>query len=129
MTRIAIIGAGLSGLVLARALQPQAAVTVFDKSSGVGGRMATRYDDAFSFDHGAQYFRAKGAAFQDFLSPYLEAGIVRNWQPLLVSLSPGLEPEASSDTFGFYVATPRMTSLAKALAEGLDVRTAQEIRT
>ncbi|MDO9620329.1 MAG: FAD-dependent oxidoreductase, partial [Moraxellaceae bacterium] len=44
MTRsIAIIGAGMSGLSCASALQQLGHnVTVFDKSRGMGGRMSTR---------------------------------------------------------------------------------------
>lgn len=41
MKRIAIIGAGLSGLVLARQLASNADITVFEKARGVGGRMST----------------------------------------------------------------------------------------
>ena len=41
MTSIAVIGAGMAGLVCANALQQAgAAVTVFEKSRGVGGRGA-----------------------------------------------------------------------------------------
>ena len=42
MMRIAVIGAGLSGLVAARSLQQDHDVTIFEKSRGVGGRMGTR---------------------------------------------------------------------------------------
>ena len=129
MKKIAIIGAGLSGLVLAREIKAHAHVTVFDKSRGLGGRMATRYQDAFSFDHGAQYFRAKKPEFEAFLQPFKDAGLVQDWHPTLVSLSPGCDPRPSSDTIGFYVAAPRMTALAKTLAEGFEVLTAQEIVT
>jgi len=54
---IAVVGAGMAGITCARTLQQAGhQVTVFEKSRGLGGRMATR-DSAFgSFDHGAQYF-------------------------------------------------------------------------
>lgn len=42
LPRLAIIGAGLSGLTLASELDGFAEVTVFDKSPRVGGRIATR---------------------------------------------------------------------------------------
>ena len=60
---IAIIGAGLSGLIAARELAKNNDVTIFEKARGVGGRMATRRAnnlkfDGFNFDHGTQYFTA-----------------------------------------------------------------------
>ena len=50
---IAIIGAELSGLSLASFLKDHAAISIFEKARGVGGRMSTRYTDDFQFDHGA----------------------------------------------------------------------------
>ena len=64
--KIAIIGAGLAGLVCANMLKEKNTITVFEKSRGVGGRMATRYKDSFEFDQGAQYFTAKTPEFQKF---------------------------------------------------------------
>jgi len=43
MPKIAIIGAGLSGLILAHSLKEHANITIFEKARGVGGRMSTRY--------------------------------------------------------------------------------------
>lgn len=57
-TPIAVIGAGVSGLIAARTLQEHGfEATVFEKSRGLGGRVATRRSElGLSFDHGAQYF-------------------------------------------------------------------------
>jgi len=126
MTRIAIIGAGLAGLTLARKLSAAASVTVFDKSRGFGGRMATRQAAPFAFDHGAQYFTARDPAFRTLLEPYLQAGIVRPWEGKAVTLNAAGELEGPTRDLGF-VAAPRMTSLAKAMAEGLDVRLEAEV--
>lgn len=61
MIRLAIIGAGASGLAAAYALHREAAeaidVTVFEKSRGVSGRAATRGQDGVRYDHGANYFK------------------------------------------------------------------------
>jgi renalase len=55
---VAIIGAGVSGLAAANVLQNAGiAVTIYEKSRGVGGRSATRKRDGFTYDHGAQYFK------------------------------------------------------------------------
>ncbi len=121
MNKIAIIGAGLSGLTLALRLQKTHDITLFEKSRGIGGRMATRYAGDYEFDHGAQYFTAKSKAFQTFLEPYVAQGIVKDWQPKLVTISQkGVKPRISGHPS--YVAAPRMNTLAKTMAQGLNIR-------
>ena len=68
---IAVIGSGMAGLTLAKQLGAHADVTIFEKSRGLGGRMATRYANDFVFDHGAQFFVAKTPMFRQFLSPLI----------------------------------------------------------
>ncbi|MFM9991495.1 MAG: NAD(P)/FAD-dependent oxidoreductase [Burkholderiaceae bacterium] len=68
MKNIAIIGAGMSGIVAARTLtQAGHHVEVFEKSQGVGGRMSTRETTFGNFDHGAQYFTVRDARFKKAL--------------------------------------------------------------
>ena len=56
MERIAVIGAGISGLICAYELQKAGyEVEVFEKNSYVGGRMSTRVKDGFHFDIGADH--------------------------------------------------------------------------
>src|SRR5659263_87567 len=53
----AVVGAGMAGVACARTLvQAGHQVTVFEKSAGIGGRMATRNSAFGTFDLGAQYF-------------------------------------------------------------------------
>lgn len=118
--KIAIIGAGLTGLCLARDLRDLASVTVFEKSRGLGGRMSTRRTENYQFDHGAQFFSARGAAFQAFLDPHLAQGTVAPWAPRRVRLLD--DAEAPQWTAPRYVAVPGMTALAKALAQDIDIR-------
>jgi hypothetical protein len=67
-----IIGAGLSGLILAKRLKAAGAnVLIVEKSKSVGGRMATRRDGDATFDHGAQF---SSEQFSDFFSEPL-------WKP------------------------------------------------
>ncbi len=122
MTRIAIIGAGVAGLTLARRLQGSAEVVVFEKSRGVGGRMATRRVDSFDFDHGAQFFTVRSEAFREFLKPYQARGLVQQWQPRLLSLAPDEKPGECAWSEPHHVAVPGMTALCKAMASGLDLR-------
>lgn len=56
--KIAIIGAGLSGLAAAYRLTVTGAdVQVFEKSKGLSGRAATRGKNGCRYDHGANYFK------------------------------------------------------------------------
>ena len=59
---IAVIGTGLAGLACAHALSEGGeSVTLFDKSLGYGGRMASRRQADFAFDHGLPAFDPVGA--------------------------------------------------------------------
>jgi len=116
MTKIAIIGAGLSGLVVADRLHQLADIEIFEKSRGVGGRMATRYADPFQFDHGAQYFTVRRQRFREFLEPYLKDGVVAEWPLRMVMLEEGQAPEPMDTDHARYVGVPKMNAFAKALA-------------
>ena len=50
--RVAVIGAGVSGLNCARKLQPNCDVTVFEASDGVGGRVRSDREGGYVFDRG-----------------------------------------------------------------------------
>ena len=84
MLTIAIIGAGLSGLTVANKLSGKANVTLFEKSAGVGGRMSTRRAAPYFFDHGAQFFKIKSNAFEEFLGPMLESNKIKIWNARFV---------------------------------------------
>lgn len=67
--KLAIIGAGVSGLSAAWSLQPckNINITIFEKSKGFSGRAATRRRDAFTYDYGANYFYTDKAELIDFV--------------------------------------------------------------
>jgi predicted NAD/FAD-dependent oxidoreductase len=123
MTKVAVIGAGLSGLVVARQLQAVADVTVFEKSRGVGGRMATRYAGDFEFDRGAQFFTARTKGFRSFLQPLLDKGIVAPWQAQFAEFDRDnmTTLRAWADDYPHFVGAPRMNSIGKALSADLNV--------
>lgn len=125
--KIAIIGAGISGLVLAQNLKNHADVVIYEKARGVGGRMSTRYADPFYFDHGTQCFTARGKEFQDFLKPFMDAGVITEWSGKVINLEIGTKETKRLWFEPHLVATPNMNSLCKKLAEGLDVRVAVEV--
>ncbi len=121
-TRVAVVGAGIAGLVAARTLSDHGLdVHVFDKSRGIGGRMATRrIDDVIRFDHGAQYFTARDERFTRQVHSWIHDGIVAPWHGRVVQLNKG-EVVAEKSSTSRYVATPGMSSLGRHLAIGLNV--------
>lgn len=116
--KIAIIGAGLAGLTLARSLSDAHEISVFEKARGPGGRMSTRRADPFAFDHGAQYFTAATDEFQAFLAEMSALGLVEEW-PKDIVLHGGAKVSRNPK----YVAVPGMNALCKHLASGLDLHT------
>lgn len=101
-----IIGAGYSGLQLARGLlarqTPPASVKLLEKSKGVGGRLATRREGQFTFDHGAQFIKH---------CP-LNSAQIQSWK------SEGLLNLLNNDS---YTAFGGMTRIAKKLAENIEI--------
>ncbi|MEX1196827.1 MAG: FAD-dependent oxidoreductase [Pseudohongiellaceae bacterium] len=127
MPRIAIIGAGISGLTLAQRLSDHAEIVIHEKSRGPGGRMATRRTGNHHFDTGAQFFTARSRRFRKFLQPAREAGAVVSWEPKLVSID---RSSRNYKRFWFephYIGHPMMTSLAKYLAAGHSVLSGSKV--
>lgn len=96
--RVAVVGAGVAGLTAARMLADAGhAVTVIEKSRGLGGRLATRRTDRGPVDHGAP-------------------GVpVAMGVPLGALAWPAGPPDTQA------VATPGMSSLLRPLADILHV--------
>ncbi|MBX3610985.1 MAG: FAD-dependent oxidoreductase [Hydrogenophaga sp.] len=116
----AIVGAGMAGVTCARTLlQAGHRVTLFEKSRGVGGRMATRRTEFGGFDHGVQYFTVRDARFEQVLRATATSA-VRAWSAstvrvldefghVLASAPPPTEPH--------FVAAPGMNALVRLWAE------------
>lgn len=126
---VAVIGAGISGLIAARTLQDHGlTVTVFDKGRGVGGRMSTRrIEGGGTFDHGAQYFTARDHRFARYVDSWIEQDIVAKWpdqelgtdQRIIVLKNGTTKPTSSTDDR--FVAVPTMNAIAKHLAADVTV--------
>ncbi len=70
----------MAGLACAGALhRASAAVTLFDKSRRVGGRLATRRADGLTFDHGAQYATVRDPAFIAAIQMMAASGRAAPW--------------------------------------------------
>jgi predicted NAD/FAD-dependent oxidoreductase len=77
---IAIIGAGISGLMAATYLAEKGKNSVlFDKGRGPGGRMSTRRFGEFRLDHGAQFFTVRDPRFEKYVQSWEKAGVAKIW--------------------------------------------------
>ena len=126
---IAIIGAGMSGLSLARMLETNFDVTLFEKARGPGGRLASRRHHDMRFDFGVPFFRIRKKEFSNFLRPYMDQGVLQTWSARFVEIAHdeiirelewGGDPE-------HWVGAPSMNALAKSIASGLNIQTQHKI--
>ena len=119
--RIAVIGAGLSGLSFAHSSRGFADIQLFEKSRGVGGRLATRRAADYEFDHGAQFFTCRSKSLKSLLKNDDFQSAVSEWQPKLVTLAPDSETYKRTWFEPHYVGAPSMTAFPKRLAQGLAI--------
>lgn len=112
-----VVGAGLAGLAAARGLAAAGfAVTVLEKSRGLGGRLATRRADPLVFDHGAPFVDAPASGpFAEAVAAAVAAGSAAPWSP------DGDEPVPEGHRR--VVGVPGMSRLVRPLARGLAIET------
>ena len=119
--QIAIIGAGMAGIAAARTLLKAGHhVKVFEKSAGLGGRMATRSSPFGTFDHGTQYFTVRDARFAMALETV--PGLCRPWSANTVRVLDELGRVAAAGLPArepHWVPNPDMNALARAWAQPL----------
>jgi renalase len=115
---VAIIGAGLSGLSCAQALNAAGVtVKVFERFSSVGGRCATQLWQGHLVDIGVQYFTAQTGEFKKELLTRL-----RQFRPIVAPLF-DQDGHVMTDPTGprFYVLQGN-NYFAHVLSQGLDIR-------
>ena len=120
---VAVIGAGLSGLSCAQALQTAGvSVRVFERAAVVGGRCATQLWQGHLVDLGVQYFTANSGEFKKELLTRL-----RQFRPIV---SPILDQnnQVVPDPLGprFYVLQGN-NYFAQILSHGIDIRLNVEV--
>jgi len=124
LPKVAVIGAGVGGLICARTLSDHGLdVTVLEKSNKVGGRLATReLSDDLTADHGAQYFTAKDQRFTRYVHSWIQQGLVEPWMGRIVELKSGGEVVEEKLGMPRFVGVPGMNSIAVHLASELSIQ-------
>ncbi len=135
---IAVVGAGLAGIACARLLRDAGhTVEIFEKSRGIGGRLATRRIEldadgqdrhvshaghSISFDHGAQYFTARDSDFLEYVTHCVQSGYVARWPRHVACHTP--QTGWQSQGVGApprYVGVDEMSNLVRPLLSDLPV--------
>ena len=125
---VAIVGAGIAGLLLGQQLQSMGlSVVLLDKGRSVGGRLATRrgvlntendlntLPMPIRWDHGAKYFSAQSHDFQQLVATWQAQGWIKEWE------------EASTLNHTRWLATDGMSALCKHLATSLTAFCNQQV--
>eukprot|EP01116_Phalansterium_solitarium_P001091 TRINITY_DN10876_c0_g2_i1.p1 TRINITY_DN10876_c0_g2~~TRINITY_DN10876_c0_g2_i1.p1 ORF type:complete len:344 (+),score=29.25 TRINITY_DN10876_c0_g2_i1:115-1146(+) len=129
---VAIIGAGISGLVCARSLCATSSVVVFEKSPVCGGRAATtvfnRDNLHMQFDHGAQYFTARDPGFRAEVEQWIQRGCAQLWLGRIGVADNGSFTATERDVERF-VGVDRMSAIGEYLGQqgGFEIHKDAEI--
>lgn len=120
--RIAVVGAGLGGLMAARVLSDHGLnVVVFDKSKGKGGRASTRrVTPSMQFDHGAQYFTIRDPRLMKYVTSWIDDDVVAVWEGKVAEIRDNKLIEEKKPMIR-YVAVPGMSSLGAHLGRDLNI--------
>jgi renalase len=122
-SRVAVIGAGISGLTFARELNEKFEVTVFEKANRPGGRVTSKVINGADFDYGAQFFTAKTASFKTLVNDMQSEGVVGDWQGHFIEFDHTTicSQRPWDDEYPHYVGVPNMSAMTYWMAEPLNI--------
>ena len=128
MLRCAVVGAGVAGLSLARALTARGIGTVvLERARGVGGRCATRRVDGRPVDHGVAYLHGRSDRFRSELDSLDGSESIPGWPRANEGGGVPCQPEAFDPDAIRLGLRSGVNLFAKRLAQGLDVRLRTEV--
>ena len=123
--KIAVIGAGISGLVCARHLVAGGhEVTVLEKSRSLGGRCATRKFGAHVVDTGVQYFTVRDPIVRKEIEQVASVQFKKITQPILIAGKKGEVYREGEERFYIGNGNNRLGAM---LADGLEIRKETEV--
>lgn len=124
--KIAVIGAGISGLTAGKELANAGhEVVVFEKSGGYGGRLATRYsgkDHQQKLDHGIPCFKAEGPEFKRLIGELEQNGLLTTWEGSFAECDSNGNVQLFENESPYYMAPQGMNSIGKHIGRNLDIR-------
>ncbi len=123
--RIAIVGAGVAGLAAGRELTKRGSeVVIFEKSSAIGGRCATRRIGPYTFDTGATSIAPRGRLIESMMLNELDqTDLVKIESPIYTHTGSRVSPgDSGKNKIGRYAYRPGNNTLGKLLGAGLDIR-------
>jgi len=128
MFDVAIVGAGLAGLVCAQALRQQGySVVVVEKSRGLGGRLATRRLPQAFADHGVRCLEVQGNLSQQLIQALCAQDVIQPWTEEIKEWS--LSGVSAGSTIQHYASSNGITAAAKFLSTGLEIYRGQRAQS
>jgi renalase len=134
---VAVIGAGMAGLVCAQRLQQKGfSVITVEKSRGLGGRAATRRLEDGWADHGLRCLESQGPLTATLISRLLAQGLVRVWTDTIdEARSPDADQQSDTypaiypgaDRHPRYIAAHGINTIAKTLGSRLEIWRSQRV--
>ena len=123
--KIAVVGAGISGLVCAKHLVAGGhEVTVLEKSRSLGGRCATRKFGDHVVDTGAQYFTVRDPIVRKEIEQVASVQFKKITQPILIAGKKGEVYREGEERFYIGNGNNRLGAM---LADGLEIRKEVEV--
>ncbi len=127
MYDVAIVGAGMSGLVCAQQLQQAGyRVVVVEKSRGLGGRVTTRRLQDTCADRGLSYLMPDGELTTSFVELLHSQDIVTVWTDTIHEFSAELGLKEIK-TAPLYIAPKGMSEVARFLAKDLEIQRSRRV--
>jgi photolyase PhrII len=131
---VAVVGAGIAGLAVARTLADyDVDVTVFEKEPGIGECESPppplsdcgKLDPGF--DRSSQHLTTSDSRFSRIVNSWLHDGIIKPWTGRIVELDTDGKIRSESIRKPRFVGVPDMTSIVTHLANGLNIHTGTPI--
>ena len=127
MFDVAIIGAGISGLICAQQLQQAGyRVVVVEKSRGLGGRVTTRRLQDTCADRGLSYLIANGELTTSFVELLKSQDILKLWTDTVHEFKADFGLKAVKGV-PLYIAPNGMSAIARFLAKDLEIQLSRRV--